>query len=451
MSELLLEVKKIIEEEKNLEVLHEKLMDVHPYDFAQIFGELTTQERQEIYDVLHPDEIADIIEYIEDNDLVLSILSEMPKREGAEIIDEMERDDAADILKEEGASKYLELLDNESKEELEYLIKHDDGTAASIMTTDYVELALNDDVKDAMRKLFENASEKETIDPLFVTDNGILVGILPLKELIMARSPKAVSEIMDKDFIYSNVDDDIMEASKKIHNYGLYALPILEDGLMKGIITMDDAIDTIDEEVTEDYEKLAGVSDIDESLGFIKNIKSRLPWLLVLLVLSFLVSFVMSGFDEVISQVTVLVFFQTLILDMSGNSGTQSLAVTVRGISNYEYEEKKSIFKKIFKEFRIGLCNGIIMSILAFVSAFIFLSMRNTTNNLQIAFVIAMSMGFALLASGIIGSAIPIILYKLHIDPAVASGPFITTISDIISILIYFSIAQALLLGGGLV
>ena len=136
---------------------------------------------------------------------------------------------------------------------------------------------------------------------------------------------------------------------------------------------------------------------------------------------------------------------------MSGNSGTQGLAVTVRGISNNEYEEKKSILKKIFKEFRIGICNGIIMSILAFASAFVFLTIRNSSSALQIAFVISMSMGIALLVSGIIGSAIPIFLYKIKIDPAVASGPFITTISDIISILIYFSIAQALLLGGGLV
>lgn len=446
MENLFDKIRLLLEEEHDQERLKEAFLDLHPYDIASILPLLTPQERQDIYEILTYEEIADIFEYIDNNELVISFLDEMSKKEGALIIDEMEPDDAADILKDDGASKYLDLIDEEQKDDVIYLMSHDEDTAGSIMTTNYIELSQNDDVKIAMKKLFQNASESEMIDILYVVEDERLIGTLTLHDLIVARSPKLVGEIMDTNLIYCEVSDDIILASKKIHNYGLYALPILDNGIMKGIITMDDAVDTLEEEAVEDYEKLAGVSDIDENLSFIQNIKKRLPWLLILLVLSFIVSFVESGFDHVISAVTVLVFFQTLILDMSGNSGTQSLAVTVRGVSNNQFGDAQSSLKRIFKEMKIGLLNGFLMCLMAFVSSMIFLSIKNVDGSIYISLVIGISMGLALLSSGVIGATIPILLSKLKIDPAVASGPFITTISDIVAILIYFGLASAILL-----
>lgn len=445
MEEILKIVLDLIENEKDYQKLHDSLIEIHPYDIASIFDKLSIQERHEIYEALDSKEIADIFEYIEDEALVLLFLDEMSKRDGAEILNEMEPDDAADILKNEEASKYLEFLDTESKDEITYLIEQSEDTAGSIMTTSFITLNDNMLVKDAMKVLFNEANDAEIIDYLYVVSDEKLIGVLDLKALIIARANENIKDIMDSNFVFGNVSDDIYDVSYKIHNYGLYALPILDRGNLVGVITMDDAIDTIDSEIQDDYEKLAGVSDIDMNRGFMSNTMKRLPWLIILLTLSFLVSMVMSIFDEVINSVTVLVFFQTLILGMAGNSGTQSLAVTVRGISNDEYNTKKETFKNILKEFKIGMLNGLIMSLLAFVSSFIFLTVKGYDNKIIICSIISLSMGLSLLTSGFIGSAIPLLLNKLKIDPAVASGPFITTLVDIISIIIYFSLATIMM------
>ncbi len=434
----------------NSKDLHDDLITTHPYDIAVVLSKLSVEERKNIYSALEIRYLADIFEYIEDNKEVLNYFEEMPKIKSAGILEKMERDDAADILKYDSklADKYLRLLSNDAKSEITYLIGHNSDTAGSIMTTNYISIKKSYNVKAAMKSLINQATESEMIDPLFVVDDkGSLTGTINLKDLIVARAQEEISEIMDTNIISSNVTDDIVLASNKIHNYGLYALPILDNGILKGIITMDDALDTLDTEAKEDFEKLAAVGDIDEKLNFFHNFIKRFPWLILLLVLSFIVSIVMSGFNTIISRVTVLVFFQTLILDMAGNSGTQSLAVTVRGISKDEFESKTNILKNIFKEIKIGFLNALILSVLAFVSSYLFLTLNdNSENILFVSVIVGISLGLALMTSGVIGSIIPIILYKLKVDPAVASGPFITTLSDIIAVIIYFSLATCFLL-----
>ena len=439
----------ILLKEKNIKILREKLSDYHPYDLALEFISLSKEARMRMYQILDASEMADIFEYIEDK---TPYIDEMSDEYTANVIDEMEVDDAADMLsdlEDQDKSLYLEMMPKESRDELKELISYSDNEAGSIMTTNFLEIDGEMDVKDAMKKLISEATETETIDPLFVTKKGKLIGILSLKDLVVARTPNKIEDIMDKQYSFIVDTDLAMEASRMIQDYGLFALPVVDsENILKGIITIDDAIDVIEDESNEDYAKMASLSDDETDNSIFESLKKRIPWLLVLSVLSFIVSTVMSQFMGIIESVTVLVFFQTLVLDMSGNAGTQALAVTVRGISKGSYETKKDVILHVLREIRVGFINGIVLGSFAFVVTLLFLLINQYSENniYMVSLVVGLSMMCVLLISNLSGSLLPLLFNKIHIDPAVASGPFISTLSDVISILVYFSIATIMLL-----
>ncbi|MGM9899844.1 MAG: magnesium transporter [Bacilli bacterium] len=449
------DIEKIVEKirtEKDQCNLRSLLYDYHPYDVAQIFSELNEEERQLFYRTFKPEEIADVFEYI-DEEKVVTYLEEMNLTIGAKILNEMETDDAADVLNEmeEPAliKHYLDVIPEENREELNYLTKHEDDTAGSIMSTNYIEIEVDMDVKDAMKKMVQEASDSELIDPLFVCEKGILKGILTLKDLIVARSPKKIKEIMDdSDLVYCNVDDDISTATNMIRDYGIQALPVVDNMKLVGIITIDDAIDEVVEDVKEDYNKLATVEDeTPEKTNIFKSIIHRIPWLVGLLVISLLVSNITSSFEQVIVEVTIFAFFQSMIFDMAGNAGTQSLAVTVRSISRHELDTKKGILKHLGKEFLIALVTALILGTITFVTSYIYMLIRNDANLVKwlVALILSGSLSLSLLVTEMLGSLVPLLFYKIKVDPAVASGPLITTLSDTISILIYFGLATLFL------
>ena len=298
-----------IHKEQDFVNIHKIIIDYHPYDVADAFIQLDEDDRKKIYKSLSSTELADIFEYLDEEDAV-KYLEEMNLTDGAKVLNQMESDDAADVINEmseEGLDKYyLDILPLEDRNELHTLAKYDDNTAGSIMGTNYIELTTSMDVKDAMRKLVLEANESEVIDPLFVTNNGVLKGTIALKDLIIARTPLTIDKIMENNFIACNVNDEISVVTKKIKDYDLYAIPVLDNDMLVGVITIDDAIDEVVDEIKEDYGMMAGVtSDIDEQSSIFGHMFKRIPWLVCLLALSLLISNITSHFEEVIVEVTI--------------------------------------------------------------------------------------------------------------------------------------------------
>ncbi len=444
------ELKKILHKRDNQQEIKDVLKEYHPYDIAQIFDSLNDQERQTVYDNLSESEIADILSYI-DEKKAATYIKEMSYEQGADVLNEMETDDAVDILhemdNEKETSEYLEQMDSTDALELTYLSNHAENTAGAIMSTNFIEIPSSIDVKEAMHILGYSANDAEVIDPLFVCENEKLVGVLSLQDLIIARSPKNINEIMDTQYIYGNVDEDVVSITNKINDYDIYALPILDNGKLVGIVTMDDALDVASSAIEEDYSKMATISEDDssEKQSFWKPIFKRIPWLVVLLVISLLISNLTSSFEEIISKITVLWFFNTMILDMAGNAGTQTLAVTVRQLGRNELKGSKNILKYIGREFLVILINSLVLGIISFGICNLFINLLGFSSDVNVfwtSLVIAMSLSIALILTGILGAIIPIIMDKIKMDPAIASGPLITTVNDIIALLVYFGLAS---------
>lgn len=444
------ELKKILHKRDNQQEIKDVLKEYHPYDIAQIFDSLNDQERQTVYDNLSESEIADILSYI-DEKKAATYIKEMSYEQGADVLNEMETDDAVDILhemdNEKETSEYLEQMDSTDALELTYLSNHAENTAGAIMSTNFIEIPSSIDVKEAMHILGYSANDAEVIDSLFVCENEKLVGVLSLQDLIIARSPKNINEIMDTQYIYGNVDEDVVSITNKINDYDIYALPILDNGKLVGIVTMDDALDVASSAIEEDYSKMATISEDDssEKQSFWKPIFKRIPWLVVLLVISLLISNLTSSFEEIISKITVLWFFNTMILDMAGNAGTQTLAVTVRQLGRNELKGSKNILKYIGREFLVILINSLVLGIISFGICNLFINLLGFSSDVNVfwtSLVIAMSLSIALILTGILGAIIPIIMDKIKMDPAIASGPLITTVNDIIALLVYFGLAS---------
>lgn len=448
MEELLEKIKEIITHEDYKKDLQELFEQYHPYDFANIFKELNDQERQAIYESLSEEQLADLFEYL-DEEAAAEYIKEMSYAQGANILNEMEVDDAADVLNEleenDEADAYLQHMDADDAATLNYLKERKEDTAGSIMTTNFIKVDLGSDVKSAMKKLGYEASDAEVIDPLFVCEDDKLVGVLSLKDLIIARTPCLVDDIMDSNFIYADVDEDTISVSNKISNYDIYALPILDEGKLVGIVTMDDALDVASDALTEDLSMMATAdveSEKEEPIW--RNILNRLPWLIVLLIFSLLISNLTEKFEGIIKNITVLWFFNTMILDMAGNAGTQSLAVSVRHLGRNDLDSGKKVIKYIFREFLVVFLMALILGAISFGISLLFiiiLKYNQSVNVYVTAGIIAGSLSITLMFTGILGSIVPLLINKMHIDPAVASGPLITTINDVLAMLIYFGLA----------
>lgn len=449
---LILNNQNITEEE-----LNKQLNDIHPYDIASSILILSKEERKKLFEVLDDEKLSNILEYVSEEeavDLINEVASITNLDKLASVIGSMESDDATDVLKQLDQDLFKEIerrLDKDIVEDIKELSKYQENEAGSIMTNNFIVININDTIPEVMKKIVTEANDQEAIDKLFVIDDhNIFIGILDLKTLIIARKEEKIKDIIETNYKYCEVTDNINDVSFLMKEYNLLFLPVLKDKILEGIITIDDVFDIIDEEKNDDYDKLAGLSgENDTSIKTV--ISSRIPWLIVLLILSFLVSLVLGVFEEIIASVTVLIFFQTLILDMGGNSGTQSLASSVINLSKSKFTKKKSLGKHLKKELLSGLINGLILGVSAFIVSLIFMLIKkDTSNEVLTALIVGVSMCIGVDVSNFIGALIPIVLDKIHIDPAVASGPFITTINDILGVVVYYSLAYLILLQGGL-
>lgn len=319
------------------------------------------------------------------------------------------------------------------------------------MSTNYIAVEIGVSVKQAMKKVIEEAAINDNVSIIYFLDKEKFYGALELRDLIIARENDKLEDLIKTSYPYLLDTELVSEVLNNIKEYAIESIPVVnKENKLIGVITSSDIVEAVEEEMVEDYAKLAGLSseeDLDESIK--KSIEKRIPWLLILLMLGLSTSLLISKFETVVASLPIIVFFQSLILGMSGNSGTQSLAVTIRLMSAEEIE-KGDIVRIILKELKIGLINGIIVGIATFCSVFLFLLVFENLSsiaNIKIASVVGVSMLGSMIVACVSGCLIPIIFKECKIDPAVASGPFITTLNDVIAIVVYYGLAWLLLLG----
>ena len=437
---------KTLLKEMDISRLKEFLDDIHAHDLAELFSDLDQDEKDIVYQYLSSEKLAELVSYLEVEEAA-EVLADFDVEKQVELVEMMEPDDAADIileLEKEDKDELLEKLSSDS--EVKELMAYDEDETGSAMTNLFVVVSPDMDVKEATKKVIREADEVESINTIFVADeNHIYLGAVELKALLKSKTPLQVKNLIE-DYPVSYAKDPINKTVQSIRQYGVYEMPVLnENNELLGMITLDDALDIYQEEAQEDYEKLAALPETEEGRGAFKTAIYRLPWLLSLLIISFPIALVTRNFEHVLATVAILVVFQPLILDSAGNVATQTLAVTLRMLSSHE----KGMLINSIREIITGVINGLVIGSIAFIMTFIFAKINPslTTDPWLISFVVGFSLWLTVVTAPIIALLIPITLNMIKIDPAVASGPFITTLIDVAALFIYFGLAT-LMLGG---
>ncbi len=431
--------------------LIEKLEDYHENDIAGAFEQLTKEERQRLYKILGAERVSEIFTYIED---VEEYIQELDIRNVAKIIGEMDSDDAVDILEEMDEStqeKVKNLLDEETSADINLIQSYDDDEIGSKITTNYICIHNNLTIKQAMQELVRQAGENDNISTIYVVDgDDKFYGAIELKDLIIARNYVELESLISTSYPFLYDHEKVTENIERIKDYAEDSLPVLNSkNEIIGIITAQDIIEVVDDEMGEDYAKLAGlIGEEDLKEKTIDSMKKRLPWLIGLLFLGILVSTVVGGFEKVVAVLPIVICFQSLILDMAGNVGTQSLAVTIRVLMDENLKTKDKIFLA-FKEAKVGMVNGLFLGSVAFLLIGLYIKFARHLP-VRDAFLISGCVGCALLVammiSSLVGTLVPMFFHKIKIDPAVASGPLITTVNDLVAVVTYYGLAWVLLI-----
>ena len=449
--ELQQEILEILRGRKSPKIMRDELDEYHASDLAAALDEINLEERERFYRLQSDEDLAEVLEH---SDYADKYLGEMSLHRAASVLTRMEPDVAVDLMKESDSVKkkeWLELMDPESRAKLQSLASFDEDLIASRMTTNFVWLYSNMTVREGMKSLVEQAEEHDNISVIYVLDpQGVFYGAINLKDLIIARRDTELSDIIMTQFPYVYADERIEDCLWIIRDYYEESIPVLSsDNHILGAITSQEIAEVVGDEMGEDYAKLAGLSaeeDLNEPLRM--SIKKRLPWLILLLGLGMVVSSVVGLFEGVVAQLTIVMAFQSLILDMAGNVGTQSLAVTIRALMDDQLTPKQKL-KLLTKEVNVGTLNGIILGLLAFVGVGLYVTVFKgmpVHYSFAISGCIGISLVVAMLISSLVGTAVPIFFKHIHIDPAAASGPLITTITDLVGVVTYYGLAWLLLI-----
>lgn len=445
------EVLKIFRSNLPKEELIEKISDYHMGDIADAFEKMTPEERKSLYPVLGVEMVAEIFSYIEDSE---EYIKEINSDKVANLISEMDSDDAVDILEklsDTDRKRIVALLDNDAKQDVSMILSYEDDEIGSEMTTNYIVVKKNLTIKEATHQLITQAGENDNINTIYVVDDkDSFYGAIDLKDLIVAREYQSLDELIIKSYPYVKANEKIVDCIEQLKDYAEDSIPVLDDNKhILGVITAHDIVEVVDEELGEDYAKLGGLTaeeDLNETT--LQSTKKRLPWLIILLFLGMGVSSVVGMFETVVAVIPIVICFQSLILDMAGNVGTQSLAVTIRVLMDENLKASDKV-KLMFKEVRVGFSNGLLLGTMSFifVGLYIFLFKGNTFGY---SFLVSGCVGFSLLASmvisSLVGTLVPMFFSKIKVDPAVASGPLITTINDLVAVVTYYGMVWIFLI-----
>ena len=438
------ELTELVRSNLSPKAFREKLLDYHENDIAAALEAFTSAERQRVYHALDAAELSAVLEYAEP---MTPYLNELSLRRRVDVLSRMDADAAVDYLKTlDPAEKntLVELMDEPKRREIARLWVYGEDEIGSIMTTNCIVIPEGLSVKAAMSRLIAQAAEHDNISTIYVVDSDdAFYGAIDLKDLIIAREGDSLAELIATSYPY-------VYAHERIQDYSEDSIPVLdEENRLLGVVTAQNLIQTLDDALSDDYAKFAGLSaeeDLNETLW--QSVRKRLPWLLVLLGLGMVVSSVVGLFESVVAQLTLIVCFQSLVLDMAGNVGTQSLAVTIRVLMDSETTGAQKR-KLVWKEARVGLTNGAILGAASFVLIGAYLCLLRGEAPLM-AFGVSGCIGIALIAamllSSISGTVIPIFFKKIGIVPAVASGPLITTVNDLVAVVSYYGLTWLLLI-----
>ncbi len=447
------EIVGIIKGNLSPKVMLSRLEDYHGNDIARAMEALSLNERKKLYRVCTVDMLADTFEYIDEESAGV-YLDEMDIQKAARVISELETDTAADVLHEinkEKRSLLIELLNPEIRDDIRLIASFDDDEIGSRMTTNFISIRENLTIKEAMKELIRQAKQNDNISTLFTVDeHDEFYGAVDLKDLITADSTDSLEDLTTTSFPYVYANESIDDCIEKLKEYGEDFVPVLDNGnRLLGVITAQSVIEVVDDEMGEDYARLAGLiaeEDLNEPLA--DSMRKRLPWLIILLGLGIAVSGVVGIFESVVAQLTLIMAFQSLILDMAGNVGTQSLAVTIRMLT-----DENLIFRRklhlVIKEMKVGFFNGTLLSAVSVVLIGLYIMLfkqKAAVFSFAVSGCIGVSLVLAMLISSAVGTLIPLFFKRIKIDPAVASGPLITTINDLVAVVTYYGISKILLI-----
>jgi magnesium transporter len=442
-NQITLKVIKALKEGKKKEL--EAIVDeLHPYDIAKLYNLLPEKHRYRFLLYLNTEQIADMLEELEESETQLDILNKLGIEKTGQVMDEMDNDDLASLLghlSQDLIDGYLSGMNDKESEAVQQLMSYPPETAGRLMTNRFVWIPSHYTVRGTVEKLKSFAEYSETINYLYVIDSDKkLVGVVSYRDILLADIDAKISDIMYERVISVPVDMDQEEVATLIERYDFLSIPVVDhDNVLKGIITIDDIIDVVIQEANEDIEKLsASGKSIDFDTTSWVAAYRRLPWLILLLFIGIISGGIISGFETTLDKVVALAFFMPMIAGMTGNTGTQSLAVVVRGLVSRDVT-RSMVYKLLMRELGVGIIIGLVCSLLITIIAFVW------RDSIILGVVVGSSLFLTLVIGTLAGTIIPLLLYRLKIDPAVASGPLITTINDIFSLITYFGIATLFL------
>ena len=429
-----------------------ELGNYHDNDIAEALELMEAPSRKKLYSILGVRRMADIFTYVDDFSIYAG---DMTLEQAASVLECMDADDAIDALEsvkdESLQNKLISLMDKDVSDDIQLIRSFSEDEAGSLMTNDFVSIPETYTVKQAMNSLVRQAGENDNINTIYVTNDGRYAGAIDLRKLIIAREYTPLGEIISSNYPCVNAKDKVSDIIEKLKDYAEDSIPVVDDkNKLIGVITADDVVEAVDDEMGEDYARLGGLTaeeDLNEKLG--ESMKKRLPWLVLLLGLGLCVSGVVGMFEAIVAQVAVVVCFQSLILDMAGNAGTQSLAVTIRVLMDEDISGREKL-GFVLKEMRVGLVSGLSLGVLTSLCVAIYLWLAKGTTlgyGFAVAGCVGTSLVVAMMVASLTGAVIPMFFHKIKVDPAVASGPLITTVNDLVAVVIYYGLAGIFLVG----
>ena len=460
MQELDETMKTILEKlrSKQYQPLREQLDELNPADIAEIMEslfddeEISSYELTLLYRLLPKDLAADV--FVELNSgMQESLIRALSDKELRAVFDDMYLDDTVDVIEEMPANvvkKILQNVDAETRTNINQILNYPEDSAGSIMTIEYVDLSPSMTVKEAFDHIRKTGIDKETVYTCYVTDRKKLVGFVSVRDLLMNPYEAKISDIMDDNVISVQTTDDKEVVANVLSKYDMIAVPVVDkEGRLVGIVTVDDAIDVLTEEATEDIEKMAAITPSEHpylrSSAF-EIWKQRIPWLLLLMVSATFTGMIITSFENALAAQVALTAFIPMLMDTGGNSGSQASVTIIRGLSLGDIEFS-DIFKVVWKEFRVSILCGISLSVVAFAKIMLVdhMLMHNDDITPLVAFVICMALAITVIIAKLVGCTLPLFAKKVGFDPAVMASPFITTIVDALSLMIYMNLATLIL------
>lgn len=440
-------------DEKKYKTLKDILSTMNAYDIAVLLEDMHDSKIQLLFRMLPKELAADV--FVEmDEDTQEFLIKGFSDNELKEVIGELSADDAVDIIEEMPANvvkRILRQADPETRKQINELLKYPDDCAGSIMTTEFVSLRPNMTVEEAIKRIRRTGVDKETIYTCYVVaSDGKLIGITTIKDLLLAEEDDTIEDLMETNVISVGTLDDQELVAQTINNYDFLALPVVDtEGRLVGIVTIDDAVDVMVEETTEDIQKMAAIGSTDKpytKVGVFETLWHRVPWLLLLMISSTFTGIIIAGYEGRLAGSLILTAFIPMLMGTGGNAGSQSSVTIIRSLSLDEIEFK-DIFWVMFKECRVSILCGVILGVVNFGKIMLVdgWMLQNDEITTGIALVVSITLVITIIVAKIIGCSLPMIAKKLHLDPAVMASPFITTIVDVVSLLVYFWIATSIL------